>query len=233
MEELGAYGGVDPSWIQHDHPYSSTESQHVHRQMTAQRHHSIVNTRRPRQRSTSIVSRRVVPEPINVQKHTRSRDEKKAKAMKIPLSISQIVNSAVEDFNDLIADHHLTDDQLQLIRDIRRRGKNKVAAQNCRKRKIEVIDHLEKEVNSLRHEKSSLEKEEDILKRQLEESRRRIEELSTNLFENIPKPYEGTNRPEDYTLEQTEDGRLFMMPKEPTEKTKQSNKSQRKRKGKK
>lgn len=201
--------------------------------MTAQRHHSIVNTRRPRQRSTSIVSRRVVPEPINVQKHTRSRDEKKAKAMKIPLSISQIVNSAVEDFNDLIADHHLTDDQLQLIRDIRRRGKNKVAAQNCRKRKIEVIDHLEKEVNSLRHEKSSLEKEEDILKRQLEESRRRIEELSTNLFENIPKPYEGTNRPEDYTLEQTEDGRLFMMPKEPTEKTKQSNKSQRKRKGKK
>ncbi|CAD5115762.1 DgyrCDS4707 [Dimorphilus gyrociliatus] len=232
LEEMGAYGGVDPSWIQHDHPYSTTESQHVHRQMTAQRHHSIVNTRRPRQRSMSAAPRRALPEPVNVQKHTRSRDEKKAKAMKIPLTISQIVNSAVEDFNDLIADHHLTEPQLQLIRDIRRRGKNKVAAQNCRKRKIEVIDHLEKEVNTLRQEKTSLEKEEDMLKRQVEESRRRIEELSASLFNEIPKPYEGTDRPGDYTLEQTEDGRLFMMPKESTEKTRQS-KSSRKRKGKK
>ncbi len=43
--------------------------------------------------------------------------------------------------------HKLTEPQKQLIRDIRRRGKNKVAAQNCRKRKIDTISSLQDEVS--------------------------------------------------------------------------------------
>ena len=69
------------------------------------------------------------------QKGPHCRDRKRIEELKIPLTMDQIVESPVEEFNEILTRHKLTEPQLQLIRDIRRRGKNKVAAQNCRKRK--------------------------------------------------------------------------------------------------
>merc|ERR550519_1371536 len=43
----------------------------------------------------------------------------------------------------MLSKEELTEEQLNICRDIRRRGKNKVAAQNCRKRKLEQIDELQ------------------------------------------------------------------------------------------
>jgi len=61
--------------------------------------------------------------------------------------MEEMIDSTVEHFNDLLSKHKLTEAQSQLIRDIRRRGKNKLAAQNCRKRKLEVIQTVEDEVH--------------------------------------------------------------------------------------
>lgn len=60
--------------------------------------------------------------------------------------MDEIIDSSVEEFTELMNQYQLTDAQQQLIRDIRRRGKNKMAAQNCRKRKMEVIGTLEEQV---------------------------------------------------------------------------------------
>ena len=49
----------------------------------------------------------------------------------------------MDEFNDLLSKTDLTEDQLNTCRDIRRRGKNKVAAQNCRQRKLEQIEELQ------------------------------------------------------------------------------------------
>ena len=64
----------------------------------------------------------------------------------------------MDEFNDMLSKEDLSEEQLNICRDIRRRGKNKVchvhrntlfrldsqvAAQNCRKRKIEQIDELQ------------------------------------------------------------------------------------------
>lgn len=49
----------------------------------------------------------------------------------------------MDEFNDLLSKNDLTEEQLNTCRDIRRRGKNKVAAQNCRQRKIEQIEELQ------------------------------------------------------------------------------------------
>ncbi|XP_040580480.1 uncharacterized protein [Lepeophtheirus salmonis] len=71
-----------------------------------------------------------------------SKDEKRARDIGVPFSVEDIVSLPMDEYNDMIARHALTDDQLSLCRDIRRRGKNKVAAQNCRKRKIHQITEL-------------------------------------------------------------------------------------------
>ena len=48
------------------------------------------------------------------------------KKLKIPFSINQIIDSAVEDFNALLHKYPLSSRQMNLVKDIRRRGKNKV-----------------------------------------------------------------------------------------------------------
>ena len=40
----------------------------------------------------------------------------------------------MDEFNDMLSKEELSEEQLNICRDIRRRGKNKVAAQNCRYR---------------------------------------------------------------------------------------------------
>ena len=58
-----------------------------------------------------------------------------------------IVNPPMDEFNDMLSKEDLTEEQLNICRDIRRRGKNKVAAQNCRKRKLEQIDELQERLD--------------------------------------------------------------------------------------
>lgn len=55
-----------------------------------------------------------------------SRDEKRARALNLPLTNVEIVELPIEEFNERLAKFELTEAQLALIRDIRRRGKNKV-----------------------------------------------------------------------------------------------------------
>jgi len=76
------------------------------------------------------------------------KDEKIAKQAGIRLSVKQdIVNPPMDEFNDMLSKEDLTEEQLNICRDIRRRGKNKVAAQNCRKRKLEQIDELQERLD--------------------------------------------------------------------------------------
>merc|ERR1719250_456075 len=72
------------------------------------------------------------------------KDERIAKQAGIRLNVKQdIVTPPMDEFNDMLSKEDLTEEQLNICRDIRRRGKNKVAAQNCRKRKIEQIEELQ------------------------------------------------------------------------------------------
>ncbi|KAG7477394.1 hypothetical protein MATL_G00069150 [Megalops atlanticus] len=109
------------------------------------------------------------------------RDERRALALHIPFPLEQIVNLPVDDFNELLAQHALSEPQLALVRDIRRRGKNKVAAQNCRKRKLESIVLLEDELGRLRARREQLVREHADFQSSLALARCRLSELCTKV----------------------------------------------------
>ena len=55
-----------------------------------------------------------------------TRDERAAKNLNIPFSIQYIINCSMEEFTDILDNKSLENEQINLCRDIRRRGKNKV-----------------------------------------------------------------------------------------------------------
>ncbi len=111
-----------------------------------------------------------------------SRDERRARALKVPFSNELIINLPVEEFNDLLANYHLNEEQLILVRDIRRRGKNKIAAQNCRKRKLDVLLGLKDNVSGLRRYRSRLLREKQEALRNLQEIKHQLGMLYKEVF---------------------------------------------------
>lgn len=55
-----------------------------------------------------------------------TRDERRARSLNIPIAVEDIINLPMDEFNERLSKYDLSENQLSLIRDIRRRGKNKV-----------------------------------------------------------------------------------------------------------
>lgn len=96
------------------------------------------------------------PSMLSTTTQRENRDERKARELGLPFTLDEVIDLPIDGFNDLLAAHTLNEPQLSLCRDIRRRGKNKVAAQNCRKRKMDLISQLEGDVSRARHQKQVL-----------------------------------------------------------------------------
>ncbi|XP_072788400.1 nuclear factor erythroid 2-related factor 2 isoform X1 [Taeniopygia guttata] len=142
-----------------------------------------------------------------------TRDEQRARALQIPFPVEKIINLPVADFSEMMSKEQFNEAQLTLIRDIRRRGKNKVAAQNCRKRKLENIVELEHDLSNLKDEKEKLLKEKGEHDRSLYQMKKQLTTLYLEVFSMLRdedgKPYS----PSEYSLQQTRDGNVFLVPK--------------------
>ncbi|KAJ6656183.1 hypothetical protein lerEdw1_004100 [Lerista edwardsae] len=140
-----------------------------------------------------------------------SRDERRALAMKIPFPVDKIINLPVDDFNELVSRFPLSEPQLALIRDIRRRGKNKVAAQNCRKRKLETLVHLERELAELSRERQRLLRDRGEFDRTLTLTKQKLGALYHQVFCMLRDEAGNTFSPEEYALQLTVDGGVFLV----------------------
>ncbi|KAM4560620.1 nuclear factor erythroid 2-related factor 2a [Fundulus diaphanus] len=142
-----------------------------------------------------------------------TRDEQRAKALDIPFTVDMIINLPVDDFNELMSKHQLNEAQLALVRDIRRRGKNKVAAQNCRKRKMENIVGLEGELDSLKDERDRLLSEKSKNTKSLKEMKRQLNTLYLEVFSMLRDEKGNSYSSSDYSLQQSTDGSVFLVPR--------------------
>ncbi|KAM8836746.1 endoplasmic reticulum membrane sensor NFE2L1b isoform 1-T3 [Spinachia spinachia] len=147
-----------------------------------------------------------------LDKHA-SRDERRARSMKIPFSNEKIINLPVEEFNELLAKHHLSEGQMALIRDIRRRGKNKMAAQNCRKRKLDTIINLEQGVQDLRRDKARLLKEKMEFIRSIRQMKQKMQSLYQEVFTQLRDEEGRPYPPSEYSLQYSADGSVLIMPR--------------------
>jgi hypothetical protein len=106
------------------------------------------------------------------------QDEEILRGYNIPLTLYDITQSSTEEYNRHLASlNYLTPEQLHIIKDIRRRGKNKIAAQNCRKRKASSVETLLEEVDELKRVKHELEERKTSFQQQIAETRHLYEYL--------------------------------------------------------
>ncbi|KAI3358463.1 hypothetical protein L3Q82_014886 [Scortum barcoo] len=163
-----------------------------------------------------------------------SRDELRARAMCIPFSVLQIVNMPVEEFLEVLDGHGFSSEQVTLLRDIRRRGKNKLAAQNCRKRKLDAITGLQEEVERLQAQRDRLLREKQLTAKTMGAVGQQIKQLTRDVLARLRDDLGQPLNPERFTLQCGANGRVVVQPvRQPAVSTSTGNKTDKRKKEKK
>ncbi|KAF7691441.1 nuclear factor erythroid 2-related factor 3 [Silurus meridionalis] len=184
--------------IWHDHNYSSRAPEESKPQS--------------RTRSPKAIKQEVMSEDETGPEEP-SRDERRLQALGLPFSAPEIVNMPMEDFLELLEGQDLSTSEATLLRDVRRRGKNKLAAQNCRKRKLHAILGLQAEVEELIAQRDALLRERTCTSKALSATGECFKTLSNAVLRQLRDEHGQTLSPQQYTLHCGTNGHLAVRPR--------------------
>jgi len=151
------------------------------------------------------------PKPGTVKPKLK-KQKPKAKSMWIDFqfSSSELVEMPVEKFNEIIKP--LDEVRQHIAKDERRKGKNKLAARNCRKRKMDVIECLDQGVNSLEQRRVNLLEERQRILEETRQIKMKTEWLNSYIFQHMRDSNGLPYNQGDFSLQYTSDGNVYVVP---------------------
>lgn len=145
--------------------------------------------------------------PREVYKDARPKVASSSAASRIATE-NEIVDMNISEFNSFL--ETLSEAEAQKARDIRRRGKNKVAARLCRKRKIELVSDIEDDIESLKQKKEEILKERKKLQEEQSYYQNKISELQDHLFKSLRDESGKPLSSKEYSLFQGANGSVYV-----------------------
>lgn len=130
-----------------------------------------------------------------------------------PITRDKLITIPVEEFNQLLEDAQLTEIEVAFMKEWRRRGKNKAAAQVARKRKREEVSGLDEEVEKMRQQKGELEKKYDQLRSLVESLKERSMAAEDRLFQQQSGSSVVPVSRNTHLIHVTDDDKLLLIPK--------------------
>ena len=130
-----------------------------------------------------------------------------------PVSRDKLVSMPVEEFNQLLEQACLSEIEVAFMKEWRRRGKNKAAAQIARKRKREEVTDLEGEVKALRKQKAELNKKYDRLRSQIASLKKRSMAAEDRVYRQQTKLTGKAVSRDTHLIHLTDDKKLLLVPR--------------------
>lgn len=123
---------------------------------------------------------RIRPHSYTAWGHGKSdhhlRDMEAFTRAEIPFSYEEVIQASNEAFKEMRTSCSLTDNQINVMLDVRKRASNRIAAERCRRLKLATRDELAEQLASLRLERQ-------LLQRQVVQARQRKQKASDALLE--------------------------------------------------
>ena len=130
-----------------------------------------------------------------------------------PITRDKLITIAVEEFNQLLEEAHLSEIEVAFMKEWRRRGKNKAAAQVARKRKREEVSGLDEEVQKMRQQKDELQKRYDHLRSLIESLKKRSSIAEDRIFQKQSQVSREPVSRNTHHIHVTDDDKLLLIPR--------------------
>lgn len=144
-----------------------------------------------------------------IKKLLKPQDCKGAK----PITRDKLVTMPVEEFNALLDEALLTEIEVAFMKEWRRRGKNKMAAQIARKRKREELFELEDDMDTLRQRRVQLQQSVQSLTTLIASYKRRAEAAEKKIYKHYSAAHGSLVSQETHTIHVTDDGKTMLIPR--------------------
>ena len=130
-----------------------------------------------------------------------------------PIKRDKLVTMPVEEFNSLLDQANLTEIEVAFMKEWRRRGKNKMAAQIARKRKRDELSELQEEIDSLKQQRTQLEQRARSLKHAVTSLKKKAEVAEGKIYQKYSSTHGTAVSKDTHTIHITDDGKTMLIPR--------------------